>query len=152
MKIQSVFSGDEEHRVSVFDETHDDITGPGRLVLGALRRAASLDGRTAGPIPVCSRGFQCGVRLLGRLLARADPFKPRARCAGGDVMSRVDTGPHEYQPDGFWGRLRGRCRACYFPPSEHPLNAWVRARPLGDKRVMDTASAANYERRKYDDA
>jgi hypothetical protein len=41
-------------------------------------------------------------------------------------------GPHSFAPiRRFFNR--GRCRACYWPESEHPREGWSTARPLGEK-------------------
>jgi hypothetical protein len=45
--------------------------------------------------------------------------------------------PHTFRPLQPWDALRrnGRCKRCFLPRVAHPIhNAWVPARPLGDKR------------------
>lgn len=46
------------------------------------------------------------------------------------MTSTNTVSPHEFGPlRRFWNR--GRCRACYWPESEHPRLLWSVARPLG---------------------
>jgi hypothetical protein len=46
----------------------------------------------------------------------------------------VSVGPHDFKPlRRFFNR--GRCRACHADRGRHPVNAYSRARPLGDKSL-----------------
>lgn len=57
-------------------------------------------------------------------------------------------GPHEFSPIAWHDRLRidGRCRACYFPKSTHPIaRAWSVARPLGDTSRLTRRDAVAKE-------
>lgn len=49
--------------------------------------------------------------------------------------SGTNSGPHQFEPlflrDLALGGA-GRCKHCYEPASEHPIEGWVPARPIGD--------------------
>lgn len=44
----------------------------------------------------------------------------------------TESGPHPFRRLS-WLR-RNKCRHCYVPKKEHPVNYWTNSRPIGDPR------------------
>lgn len=43
-------------------------------------------------------------------------------------------GPHEFRPQGRYGKRAKRCRLCFHPRASHPITVWTHARPYVRKR------------------
>ena len=58
-------------------------------------------------------------------------------------MSKSKVGAHQFKPISRW-RNKGRCKHCYVPEHLHPIDGWVEARPIGDKRLPKLSGWIDY--------